>query len=150
FGFCTEFLLADRDISAEKLRELVQPFGDSLLVVGAEGFIKRHIHTEEPERLLGLVARHGRMVQTKVEDMAEQHSEILADAELSSEPAFVSGLVAVADGPGLSSTFRSLGARVVAGGQTRHPSGADLAEAAPSVPAREEIIRPNNPTLGPG
>src|SRR5699024_11759646 len=134
----------------ENHRLHVHPFVDSLLVVGSEGFINGHIHTEEPERLLVLVARHGLMVQTKVEDMAEQHSEILADAELSSEPAFVSGLVAVADGPGLSSTFRSLGARVVAGGQTRHPSGADLAEAAPSVPAREEIIRPNNPTLGPG
>src|SRR5690625_5189071 len=147
FGFCTEFLLADSDISAEKLRELVQPFGDSLLIVGAEGFIKGHIHTEEPERLLGLVARHGRMVQTKVEDMSEQHSEILAGAELSSEPAWTSGLVAVADGFGLSRAFRSLGARVVGGGQTRNPSVEDIADAVRSVPAREVLILPNNPNI---
>lgn len=147
FGFCTEFLLADADIPAAELRELVEPFGDSLMVVGAEGFIKGHIHTEEPERLLGLVARHGRMVQTKVEDMSEQHSEILAGAELSSEPAWTSGLVAVADGFGLSRAFRSLGARVVGGGQTRNPSVEDIADAVRSVPAREVLILPNNPNI---
>lgn len=147
FGFCTEFLLADARIPPAELRELVEPFGDSLLIVGAEGFIKGHIHTEEPERLLGLVGRHGRMVQTKVEDMAEQHSEILAGAELSSEPAFTSGMVAVVDGYGLSRAFRSLGARVAGGGQTRNPSVEDIADAVRSVPAREVLILPNNPNI---
>ena len=143
-GFCTEFLLADATVDAARIRELVEPFGDSLLVVGAEGFIKGHIHTEEPDALLGLIARHGRMVQTKVEDMSEQHSEILANAELSVELAQLSGLVAVADGYGISRAFRSLGARVVGGGQTRNPSVADIRDAVLSVPASEVVILPNN------
>lgn len=146
-GFCTEFLLADATLDAAAIRELVQPFGDSLLVVGAEGFIKGHVHTEEPEALLGLVARHGRMVQTKVEDMSEQHSEILANAELSTELAQVSGLVAVADGYGISKAFRALGARVVGGGQTRNPSVEDIADAVRSVPASEVLILPNNKNI---
>ncbi len=146
-GYCTEFLLADATVDAAAIRSLVEPFGDSLLVVGAEGFIKGHIHTEEPETLLGLVARHGRMVQTKIEDMSEQHSEILAGADLSSELAQVSGVVAVADGYGLVNAFRALGARVAGGGQTRNPSVEDLADAVRSVPAAEVVILPNNPNI---
>lgn len=146
-GFCTEFLLAEATVSAAEIRELVQPFGDSLLVVGAEGFIKGHIHTQEPEALLGVVARHGRMVQTKVEDMSEQHSEILAGADLSDELAQTSGIVAVADGYGISKVFRAFGARVVGGGQTRNPSVEDIADAVRSVPAAEVVILPNNPNI---
>lgn len=146
-GYCTEFLLADASVDAAQIRELVEPFGDSLLVVGAEGFIKGHIHTEEPEALLGVVARYGRMVQTKIEDMSEQHSEILAGAELSAELAQTSGVVAVADGYGLVKAFRALGARVAGGGQTRNPSVEDLADAVRSVPAAEVVILPNNPNI---
>ncbi len=148
-GFCTEFLLADASIPAAEVRELVQPFGDSLLVVGAEGFIKGHIHTDEPEALLALVARHGRMVQTKVEDMSEQHSEILAGVELSGELADTSGLVAVSDGYGITKAFRALGARVIVGGQTRNPSVQDIADAVMSVAASEVVILPNNGNVVP-
>lgn len=146
-GYCTEFLLAEATVDAAAIRELVEPYGDSLLVVGAEGFIKGHIHTEEPEALLGLVARHGRMVQTKIEDMSEQHSEILSEAELTTEMANTSGVVAVADGYGVVKAFRALGARVAGGGQTRNPSVEDLADAVRSVPADEVVILPNNPNI---
>ena len=78
FGFCTEFLLSNVRVPTTEIQELVAPFGDSLLVVGAEVFVKGHIHTEEPEKLLATVARYGTMVRSKVEDMSEQHHEILA------------------------------------------------------------------------
>src|SRR5690606_3815493 len=71
FGFCTEFLLADVKVPTKEIQELVAPYGDSLLVVGAEGFVKGHIHTQEPEKLLATVGRYGRMVRSKVEDMSE-------------------------------------------------------------------------------
>lgn len=144
FGYCTEFLLADATVTPMVIQELVEPFGDSLLVVGAEGFIKGHIHTEEPDQVLALVAQHGKMVQSKVEDMGEQHSELLAGVELSAEHAQLSGLVAVVDGFGLTRVFRSLGARVVGGGQTSNPSVEDIAASVRSVPAPGVIILPNN------
>jgi DAK2 domain fusion protein YloV len=144
FGYCTEFLLADATLSAPELQKLVEPWGDSLLIVGAEGFIKGHIHTEEPEQLLALVARHGTMVQSKVEDMSEQHSELLGDVSLTGEHAQLTGLVAVTDGYGLTKAFRSLGARVAGGGQTSNPSVEDIADAVRSVPAPAVIILPNN------
>ncbi|HEX7001394.1 MAG TPA: DAK2 domain-containing protein [Trueperaceae bacterium] len=144
FGFCTEFLLADVKVPTKEIQELVAPFGDSLLVVGAEGFVKGHIHTQEPEKLLATVGRYGRMVRSKVEDMSEQHSEILADVSLGEDDAQRLAAVAVASGYGLTRAFRSLGVRVVGGGQTDNPSVEDLSDAVRSVGAKTVIVMPNN------
>jgi uncharacterized protein len=99
------------------------------------GFVKGHIHTEEPEKLLALVGRYGTMVRSKVEDMSEQHSEILADVDMEAAEPPKSGLVAVSSGYGLTKVFRSLGARVVGGGQTDNPSVQDIADAVRSLGA---------------
>ncbi len=147
FGFCTEFLLADVKVPTEQIRDLVAPYGDSLLVVGAEGFVKGHIHTEEPEKLLSEVARFGRMVRSKVEDMTEQHSEILADVDPKHAEAPKSAAVAVASGYGLTRVLRSLGVRVVGGGQTDNPSVQDIADAVRSVGAHDVIVMPNNKNI---
>lgn len=146
FGFCTEFLLSDVDADISEVKEAVIPFGDSLLVVGAEGFVKGHIHTEEPEKLLATVARFGKMIKTKVEDMSEQHSEIL-QGDISEAKAANLGLVVVSDGYGITKVFRSLGARVVGGGQTNNPSVQDIADAVRSVGAEQVIVLPNNKNI---
>ncbi|WP_291428154.1 DAK2 domain-containing protein [Deinococcus sp.] len=147
FGFCTEFLMSHATAPIEEIRELVSPFGDSLLVVGAEGYVKGHIHTNQPDELLATVGRHGKMLKTKVEDMSEQHTEILGMAGASAraeEEIPPSGLVAVANGYGLVKLFRSFGARIVSGGQTANPSVQDIVDAVRSVSAEQVIILPNN------
>jgi DAK2 domain fusion protein YloV len=147
FGFCTEFLLSDVEVPTTQIQELVAPFGDSLLVVGAEGYVKGHIHTEEPERLLATVARYGKMVRSKIEDMSEQHSEILAAVDMKEAEAPRTALVVVSDGYGVTKVFRSLKARVVGGGQTNNPSVQDIADAVRSVAAEDVIIMPNNKNI---
>lgn len=147
FGFCTEFLLADVEVPTQEIRELVAPYGDSLLVVGAEGFVKGHIHTEEPEKLLAEVSRFGRMIRSKVEDMSEQHSEILADVDAAEAEPALTAAVAVANGYGVTRVFRSLGVRVVGGGQTDNPSVQDIVDAVRSVGARDVIVMPNNKNI---
>lgn len=147
FGYCTEFLMSEATKPIEEIRELVTPFGDSLLVVGAEGYVKGHIHTNEPDALLAMVGRYGRMLKTKVEDMSEQHTEILGMAGAAAraeEEVPESGLVAVASGYGLVKLFRSLGARIVSGGQTANPSVQDIVDAVRSVSAKKVLILPNN------
>ncbi len=147
FGFCTEFLMSEATRPIEEIRELVSPFGDSLLVVGAEGYVKGHIHTNAPDELLATVGRYGKMLKTKVEDMSEQHTEILGMAGAATraeEEVPPSGLVAVANGYGLVKLFRSLGARIVSGGQTANPSVQDIVDAVRSVSAEKVVILPNN------
>ncbi len=147
FGFCTEFLLSNVTVPTREIQEQVKGFGDSLLVVGAEGFVKGHIHTEEPEQLLALVARYGTVVTTKVEDMSEQHQEILAGADMTDVAPPQTALVAVSAGFGVTKVFRSLGARVVGGGQTNNPSVQDIADAVRSVGAVDVIVMPNNKNI---
>ena len=147
FGFCTEFLLADVEAPTSEIRELVAPYGDSLLVVGAEGFVKGHIHTEQPEKLLAEVSRFGRMIRSKVEDMSEQHSEILADVDAADAEPPLTAAVAVANGYGITRVFRSLGVRVVGGGQTDNPSVQDIVDAVRSVGAQHVIVMPNNKNI---
>jgi uncharacterized protein len=147
FGYCTEFLLSGVIVDTREIQQAVAPFGDSLLVVGAEGFVKGHIHTEEPEKLLALVAKYGTMVRSKVEDMSEQHSEILADVEMGALEPAVTGLVAVSNGYGITKAFRSLGARVVGGGQTNNPSVQDIADSVRSLGAATVIVMPNNKNI---
>lgn len=144
FGFCTEFLLADVTVPTKEIQHLVAPYGDSLLVVGAEGFVKGHIHTEEPEKLLAEVSRYGRMIRSKVEDMTQQHSEILANLDPSQAKPPRTGLVTVSNGYGVTQAFRSLGARAIGGGQTDNPSVEDISDAVRSVGADDVIIMPNN------
>ncbi len=147
FGFCTEFLLSGVSVPTRQIQKLVQPYGDSLLVVGAEGFVKGHIHTEEPEKLLAEVARYGTMVRSKVEDMSEQHHEILADVEPEEATPPRTALVTVSSGYGVTRVFRSLGARVVGGGQSDNPSVEDIADAVRSVGAPNVIVMPNNKNI---
>jgi len=109
--------------------------------------VKGHIHTADPDGLLSAVARFGRMVRTKVEDMAAQHTEILARSGLLEEAPPPLDLVAVASGPGVARVFRSLGARVVAGGQAQNPSVEDLLAAIRNVPHPQVILLPNNPNV---
>jgi DAK2 domain fusion protein YloV len=147
FGFCTEFLLSDVTVTTREIQKLVAPYGDSLLVVGAEGYVKGHIHTEEPEKLLADVAHFGTMVRSKVEDMSEQHHEILADVEPEEAEPARTGLVAVSSGYGVTRVFRSLGVRVVGGGQSDNPSVEDIADAVRSVGAPDVIVMPNNKNI---
>ncbi len=145
FGYCTEFLLEQVALPIEEMRALIAPFGDSLLVVGAEGFVKGHIHTDEPDELLATVSRHGRMVRSKVEDMAEQHTEILSLAGAAAKPQVPrTGMIAVVSGYGLIKVFRSLGARIISGGQTQNPSVQDIIDAARSLESADIIVLPNN------
>jgi uncharacterized protein len=145
FGYCTEFLLENAVKSAAEIREMVQEFGDSLLVVGAEGFVKGHIHTDNPDALLATVARYGKMIRSKIEDMSEQHTEILAMAGAASKAETpTTGAVAVVSGYGLVKVFRSLGVRIISGGQTQNPSVQDILDAARSVESDDVIVLPNN------
>jgi dihydroxyacetone kinase-like predicted kinase len=71
---------------------------------------------------------------------AEQASATDADRQRASSI----GVIAVAAGDGLQKVFRSLGARVVQGGQTMNPSVQEILAAVNSSGYRELIVLPNN------
>ncbi|MGC2130765.1 MAG: hypothetical protein WA629_11790, partial [Candidatus Aquilonibacter sp.] len=102
------------------LRHLLEPRGESLLLIGAPPTIKVHIHTDNPDRVQDIAGRHGRLTRVKVDNMERQHQLLVV------EPPTVSrSIVAVVPGPGFERIARELGAEVTINGE-RNPSVRDL------------------------
>ncbi len=133
YGYCTEFLLqltrAKTDIpsfSLEDMRKKLSTFGDSIVAVKTGTIVKVHVHTLTPGAVLSYAQAFGEFLTVKIENMTLQHNEVLEKKE---QPAFKKnltrkpfGLVAVADGEGLISAFKELGADIVIdGGQGNNP-----------------------------
>ncbi len=69
-----------RDI--DKFREEIAAFGDSLLVVGGEGLIKVHVHTNNPGGdVLEKALQLGELNDIKIDNMRYQHRHIVAKEE---------------------------------------------------------------------
>lgn len=162
YGYCTEFVVVGPDLDAATMRDAIAALGDSTLVVGDEGIVRVHVHTEDPGRILSYAAPLGRLHKVKIESMQDQHDRFVAQAEeasagMATEPTLpppstaatamqgLTGVVAVAPGEGLADVFRSLGAgAVVLGGQTMNPSTAELLAAIDALPQNEVLLLPNN------
>src|SRR5665811_1585650 len=66
YTYCTSFLLRGEGLVGLELERLLQPLGDSLLVVGTDTQIKVHVHTDEPGTVLGLATRMGTLSQVEL------------------------------------------------------------------------------------
>lgn len=152
--YCTEFIVTGQKLDELLFRKELSNWGDSLLVVGASGLIKVHIHTNNPGDVLAFALEKGEELQDiKIENMRLQHTEMIAPPmkQPPSPPAkqkserIINGVIAVASGAGLEEIFRSMGVDVViAGGQTMNPSTEDFISAIGDVAAEQVIILPNN------
>ena len=148
FAYCTEFFIINlfpkttiSDI--DKLRDKLDKIGDSLIVVGDLDMVKVHVHTNHPDRALGYALSLGELKNPKIENMLEQHREIMrARVKKVNKPV---GMVAICNGEGIKEIFKELQVDVVVeGGQTMNPSVEDIVEAVDSVGADTVYILPNN------
>ena len=154
YGYCTEFLLqlthAKIDISAfslEKMKEEISAFGDSLVAVKTGSVVKIHIHTLTPGAVLEYAQAFGEFLTLKIENMTLQHNETLEKKQQ-----FRKNLkrkrystVAVADGKGVVSAFKELGADIVIdGGQGNNPSVETFLNAFDAVNADVIFVLPDN------
>ncbi len=82
YGYCTEFIINTSYSDYEAFREDISVFGDSLMVVGGEGLIKVHIHTNNPGKVLEkALSIGGELNDIKIDNMRYQHSHIIANKE---------------------------------------------------------------------
>lgn len=163
-GYCVEFLIKKSGEKSEfqlsSFRERIGRYGDSLLVVEDDGWVKVHIHSERPGKALDFGQRYGELSGIKIENMREQHAKIVSaeeekrvreNAVAKDEEAdriVPYGVVAVATGEGMIKIFKSLGVhRIVEGGQSMNPSAEQLAEAARQISAERVIFLPNNKNI---
>jgi uncharacterized protein len=158
FGYCTEFMVK---LEADKLRKhafdeneyqsSLSDFGDSLLVVADEEFVKVHIHAENPGEVMTFSQNYGSLIGIKIENMREQHSRILEDdtaVKRSVTPQQKYGIVTVGAGSGIIDLFKSIGAGVVIeGGQTMNPSTEQIEKAISEANAETIFVLPNNSNI---
>jgi uncharacterized protein len=152
FGFCTEFLLRDADLPVADVRARMEDLGESVLAVGDGSLMRVHVHTLRPGQALEFAVDHGTIVRVKVENMQLQHEAFTAASKYDgsndeTQSASTIGVIAVAAGEGFLKVFRSLGARVVRGGQTMNPSVQEILAAVNSSGYKELIILPNNSNI---
>jgi DAK2 domain fusion protein YloV len=166
FGYCTEFMVwlthstepNKKAFSETAFRNHLNTMGDSLLVVSDDEVVKVHIHAEHPGHVLQYAQQFGSLHRIKIENMREQHANILKEEERKGQVAAAGvaakaqtlpyGLIAVAAGSGIADIFRSLGVHVVVeGGQTMNPSTEDFLKAMEELNAEKVIILPNNSNI---
>ena len=141
FRYCTSFLLLGDDLDRADLEQFVNGQGDCALVVGGEGLLKIHVHTDHPGALLSYASAHGTIDDVEVADMREQTRARRRRLSLDQRVA----CVAVAAGEGNKSLFHELGCEaVIDGGQSMNPSAAELVAAVESLDAAEVVVLPNN------
>ncbi|MDO5010156.1 MAG: DAK2 domain-containing protein [Intestinibacter bartlettii] len=158
FQYCTEFILETDKISDIKMRDIMIKYGDSLVVVGDDGIIKVHVHTNTPGTVLQEALAYGQLLTIKIENMKLQHENKVIkdsqDAEEASEQAAVSeepkefGFIATSMGQGLAKIFKDFGVdHIIEGGQTMNPSTEDFMNAIEKMNAHNIIILPNNSNI---
>lgn len=159
FGYCTEFMVrleGKEAFSEENFRQDLSKYGDSLLVISDDEVVKVHIHSEQPGQVLTYGQRYGNLINMKIENMRQQHTDIVGESTTplrtqANEPKKEKreyGIVAVSMGSGIAELFRSIGANaVIEGGQTMNPSTEDIITAIKEVNARKVIILPNNKNI---
>ena len=148
FCYCTEFILESNSISDTEIRDIMLKYGDSLAVVGDEGIIKVHVHTNDPGLVLQDALKHGQLVTIKIENMKLQHENILVgdtDEIAQSVEEKEYGFIATSMGEGLAKIFKDFGVDyIIEGGQTMNPSTEDFMKAIDSINAKNIFIFPNN------
>ncbi|KPB04326.1 DAK2 domain-containing protein [Bacillus sp. CHD6a] len=162
FGYCTEFMVKFEEekmkanpFTEENFRNDLSQYGDSLLVIADEEIVKVHIHAEQPGDVLTYGQKYGSLINMKIENMREQHSNLLFEEDdyPATKPEVNKkrekfGIITVAMGEGIAELFKSIGAKaVIEGGQTMNPSTEDILKAIKDVNADNVIILPNNSNI---
>ena len=151
FCYCTEFILESNSISDTEIRDIMLKYGDSLAVVGDEGIIKVHVHTNDPGLVLQDALKHGQLVTIKIENMKLQHENTLVgdtDEIAQSVEEKEYGFIATSMGEGLAKIFKDFGVDyIIEGGQTMNPSTEDFMKAIDSINAKTIFIFPNNSNI---
>lgn len=171
FGYCTEFIIElEREFDSrneDEFKIFLEAIGDSIVVVADDEIIKVHVHTNMPGIALQKALTYGSLSRIKIDNMREEHNEMLAkedtetenqassvdndvskDIEEVKKPRKPAGFITVSVGKGLSEIFAGLGADVIIeGGQTMNPSTEDMLNAIDSINADVIYIMPNNSNI---
>ena len=82
YRYCTEALVRTDHEETQAIKNLLEPFGDSLLVVKSKQVLKIHIHTNTPDKVMDKLKDLGPILQQKADDMVLQHQDFTPKAKI--------------------------------------------------------------------
>lgn len=154
FSYCTEFLIhkASAGVDVFKYKTRIERHGDCMVVIEDDDIIKTHIHTNEPNIILGEALKLGELSKIKIDNMKIQHeNKVVSEKEVETEsqkeptPPKKYGFISVAVGEGIVNTMTELGVDIIIeGGQTMNPSAEDILNAIEKLNAENIFVFPNN------
>jgi DAK2 domain fusion protein YloV len=144
YRYCTNFAVTGEGLHGGAFVPLLEELGDSVLVVGDEGTLRVHLHTDEPEAAVELFEAVGQVSRFDVADMREQIAERAARLDGGETPRAACAVVAVASGAGLRRLYEELGVYVIDGGATMNPSTYELLAGIHAASGVEVLVLPNS------
>ncbi|MCR0762995.1 fatty acid kinase catalytic subunit FakA [Staphylococcus aureus] len=155
YGYCTEMMVRfgknKKAFDEQEFRQDMSQFGDSLLVINDEEIMKVHVHTEYPGKVFNYGQQYGELIKLKVENMREQHREVIRKEQHTAKPKMETvetAIITISMGEGISEIFKSMGAtHIISGGQTMNPSTEDIVKVIEQSKCKRAIILPNNKNI---
>lgn len=155
YGYCTEMMVRfgknEKAFDEQEFRQDMSQFGDSLLVINDEEIVKVHVHTEYPGKVFNYGQQYGELIKLKVENMREQHREVIRKEQHTAKPKMETvetAIITISMGEGISEIFKSMGAtHIISGGQTMNPSTEDIVKVIEQSKCKRAIILPNNKNI---
>ncbi|HHA6017396.1 TPA: fatty acid kinase catalytic subunit FakA [Staphylococcus aureus] len=155
YGYCTEMMVRfgknKKAFDEQEFRQDMSQFGDSLLVINDEEIVKVHVHTEYPGKVFNYGQQYGELIKLKVENMREQHREVIRKEQHTAKPKMETvetAIITISMGEGISEIFQSMGAtHIISGGQTMNPSTEDIVKVIEQSKCKRAIILPNNKNI---
>ncbi|HEB2280161.1 TPA: fatty acid kinase catalytic subunit FakA [Staphylococcus aureus] len=155
YGYCTEMMVRfgknKKAFDEQEFRQDMSQFGDSLLVINDEEIVKVHVHTEYPGKVFNYGQQYGELIKLKVENMREQHREVIRKEQHTAKPKMETvetAIITISMGEGISEIFKSIGAtHIISGGQTMNPSTEDIVKVIEQSKCKRAIILPNNKNI---
>lgn len=176
YGYCTQTLINvdEQEVNIDEIKNDIEQFGDSLMVVGDEDIIKIHIHTNHPGIILEYALKTGSLRDISIDNMKLQNAEMREKNEMKQKEKYENlknksngefeekliknpkteklqretGMIAVAKGKGIKNILMELGVDlIIDGGQSMNPSTNDFVEAINQINQDKIIILPNNKNI---
>ena len=106
YGNCVQFFILSNTINIDEVKKEIEKIGSSLVAVGSDTKIKIHVHSESPDKLIKIASKFGEITQISIEDMDEQHHQIISKAKNTTETI----LFSISSGEKINNIFTEFGA----------------------------------------
>lgn len=141
YMYCTEFIVDNS--KGKNIKNELKKFGDSFIYVEGDGLIKVHIHTNNPDKVLGCALKLGEVLKVKIENMKQQHTALLEENSYKKY-----SILSIINGSGFEKIFKDLGTDMtINGGQTMNPSTQIIVDALNKIKAENIFVLPNNSNI---